>query len=146
MAHDRPRLRLLRMPRRIAGYTDLGLPRFPPVPTGTVFTDRTSGSLYLLSHNSATDAVVLTTPPPAQWNGRAFGPREGPVLSSPVGLLRLYVDGGVLLSELAPEDWTGRADARVLTRNFAENKIVYEVTAPSGWELGDALTVTRVLG
>ena len=137
---------MIRLPRRVAGYTDLGLPQFPAVPTGTVFTDRTSGSLYLLSHDSGTDIVVLESPPPATWHGRAFGPLEGPVLPSPAGLLRLYVDGAALLYELAPANFAGRRDARVLTRNFSENKIIYEVTAPAGWAFGDALVVTRVLG
>lgn len=128
--------------RRYYGYYDMGPVRIPPLPQGIVFTDRTTGTLYLLSHDSGEGTTSLETPVPSQWTGRAYGPTDGPFLSSPDGLLRLYVDNGVLSKELAPTVHQGREGGRILTRNFSEANVVFEVTAPDG--VDGAFTVTQV--
>lgn len=132
--------------RRWRGYTDLGTVRVPPLPAGFVMTDRVTGTEYLLSHNSSTNTVLLTTPVPGLWRGVAIDAFSGPVLPSPIGLLRLYVASGTLTFDLAPSSFKGVNHPIVATRNFGENGIVYEVTASAVAALGDALTVTRILG
>ena len=132
--------------RRWRGYTDLGTVRVPPLPAGFVMVDRVTATEYLLSHTSSNNTVLLTTPVPGQWRGIAINAFSGPLLDSPIGLLRLYISSGTLTFELAPDAFKGVNHPPVTTRNFGESGIVYEITASAVAALGDALTVTRILG
>lgn len=134
--------RSFKEPRVVNGFTDMGRPRIPPVPTGIVFTDRDDGTEYLLSHSGGTYTLTSV---PGQFHGKPWGPYDGPTLTSPAGLLRLYVASGTLSYELAPEAMAGRRDQRILTRDFSDNATLFELTAPDGWTFGDPLTVTQVL-
>lgn len=92
----------------------------PPTPRATVFVDRTTGTQYLLSHDSEADTVALTTPVSSRVNAR---PSE-PLVWTPFGMLRLFVDNGELGTELSGDTVL---DGPVFTLNLTERRTTYEV-------------------
>ena len=131
--------------RRVGPYQDLGPADIPPSPAGVAMTGRDDGLLYWLSDNgSGAVSLVLFTSLPRSWGATVRGPTDGPLLPSPMGLLRLYVTGAALSYELAGPRSAGASVARVLSRRRGHTSQVYELTAADPFTFGDALTFTLV--
>ena len=131
--------------RRIGPYQDLGPADIPPSPAGVAMTARDNGLLYWLSDdgNGAVSLVLFTTLPKS-WGATIRGPTDGPLLASPMGVLRLYVTGAALSYELAGGRSRNSQVARVLSRRVGHTSQVYELTAADPFTFGDALTFTLV--
>lgn len=128
-----------------------------PYPGGHVFKDRTTGTRYLLSHDSGTDRLTLTTPVP---DIVTTAPREPTLLSAAFGPQRFYVDNGSLLLESAAVTVAAHQRAPVVVDEplwsfkHTERRITYrvyvcETTAGEygleKWEgVGRAITVTDI--
>ena len=131
--------------RRIGPYQDLGPSDIPPSPAGVAMTGRDDGLLYWLSDNgSGAVSLVLFTSLPKSWGATIRGPTDGPLLASPMGVLRLYVTGAALSYELARGRSRNSQTARVLSRRAGHTANVYELTAADPFTFGDALTFTLV--
>lgn len=104
----------------IDGYTYMGRPRVPPMPSRLALKDRTTGQFKVLSHNAGAGAVVLANIDPKWRDVQKFGTHEGPYS----GDYRLFLDNSVLAFELAPN----HSNARILTRRSFD-KTVIEITA-----------------
>lgn len=130
--------------QRWRGMVDFGRPQQPPMPPGIVFKDRSTGTKYLLSHDSSTPTWNLTSTIPNQHEGPVFEPWDGPTMPSNAGRLRLYVDSGSLNYERAPDPFDGRRDMPIYTRNFSENRTTFELSALGNWQFGDNLRVLEV--
>lgn len=116
-----------------------------PVPRGHVFQDRTTGTLYLLSHDTATDLPTLVTPVPRQ----VFAVPEEPVLPAPAGNVRLFVSNGILRYELYTAPTLGGIGRRtvandpVFTLNLSTRRTTYRLTADQVRRFGDPLCLQR---
>lgn len=114
-----------------------------PLPRAIVFEDRSTGTLYLLSHDSATDEIILTTPVPSRARARP----EEPTLRSPIGLIRLFVEGGELMYEAVEEpDNERRQDEPVFTLNYSDRRTTYEIHASGLVVFGGPLCLKRYDG
>lgn len=127
--------------RRIAGYTDMGGVRVPPLPMFIIMEDRASTLPYVLTHTGTYPALVfsasLTLPSTTEYT--RYGPYAGPYLN---GNIRLFINGGVLNAEFAQA--TGKVSTqKVLTRRGVEDTLIW-ITAPTTWKEGDALTYTPI--
>ena len=109
-------------------------------PRGQVFKDRSTGTLYLLSHDSSDDTLALTTPVPALAHVVSFEP----IINTPAGPRRMYVEAGVLAYEIPNQGETGTfGPAPVFTLNFAERRTTYELHGEGATELGDPLCLRK---
>lgn len=122
---------------RVRGYWNLGRPQVPPLPAFIVMVDRTTGTEYVLTLSGTSPSLSLNISAtlPAERLRSNFGPMDGPYLR---GNVRLYVDGGVLLSEVLfprPGIWGPRVFARRLNE-----RVLLEITA----DAAGALTYTEV--
>ena len=124
--------------RTIRGYAYLG-PFGWPLPRAIVLRDRATGVDYLLSHDRASDTIVLTTPLPPLV--RALP--EEPVLASPIGGLRLYVENGTLFREEVPDAEDTRVDEPLFTLNYSDRRTTYLITADEVRATGDPLCLER---
>ena len=131
--------------KRIGPYQDLGPADIPPTPSGVAMTGRDDGLFYWLSDDGAgAVSLVLFTTLPRNWGGTIRGAFDGPLLTSPMGTLRLYVTGAALSYELARGRSRNSQTARVLSRRAGHTKNVFELTAAEPFKFGDALTFTLV--
>lgn len=126
--------------RRVGGYYDMGKIGWPK-PRAPVFEDRTTGTRYILSHDSS--GPTLSSVP-----GNVRARAEEPVLSSPIGPLRLYVDDGALTYELAgfPTSSVSYSHDPLFTLNLSDKRTTYEITASSVEAFGDALCTRKYEG
>ena len=127
-----------------------------PYPPGHVFQDISTGTLYLLSHDSGTDTLSLTsTIPPSVTSAP-----HNPILQSVFGPQRLYVEDGTLKATngavaVGPHQAENVVvDAPLWTLETSERRVTYRVymcTDELGsyglekWEgVGNAITITDI--
>lgn len=93
-----------------------------PKPRPIVLEDRSTGTQYLLSHDSEANTIVLLTPVPAK--ARALP--EEPLIKTPAGLRRLYVDDGELLEESETRTaFLGIVPAPLFTLNYNDTRTTF---------------------
>ena len=141
--HNTPRRGLFGV-RRVGPYTDLGPADIPPAPPGVAMTARDNGLVYWLTDDGAGAVQLNQTALPKGWGATVRGPFDGPLLTSSMGILRLYVSGAALQYELAGPRSAGASTPRVLSRRIGHTSQVYELSAPDPFSFGDALTFTLV--
>lgn len=131
-------------------------PRGWPYPKGHVFEDISTGTRYLLSHDSDTDTLVLTTPVPR----RVTAAPMNPTLQSSFGPQRLYIEDGTLkatngaVAVGAHQEENIVVDAPLWTFKPSERRVTYRVYMCADqlgsyglekWEgVGAAITVTDI--
>lgn len=109
----------------IDGSPYMGRVRVPPMPPRIALTDRTDGSVKVLSDNGT--SIVLVTPTTSMRDVVIYGPFEGPYS----GAFRLYLDSGSIAFEPVLDGIIYNS-ARILSRN-GYNTTVVEITAnPDG--------------
>ncbi len=131
--------------RRVGPYQDLGPSDIPPTPAGVAMTGRDDGLIYLLQDSGGAVSLNQVSTLPKNWGATLRGPFDGPLLPSPMGLLRLFVTGAALDYELAGARSAGVAAARILSRRLGHTSQVFELTAKDPFSFGDALTFTLVV-
>lgn len=107
---------------RLSGGLSFG-PVGWPNPNALILRDRATGTDYLLSHDSADDEIVLLTPVPRLVQGL---PRE-PLIWTPAGNRRLYVENGTLFAEYAPSFLQNILHGPVFTLNLSDKRTTYEI-------------------
>lgn len=115
---------------------------FIMAPAAVIFEDRSTGTQYLLSHDSDTDSIVLTTPVPRQANAIV---RE-PLVFTDFGPRRLFVEDGVLDDEPALDRFSGRQDASVFTLNFNDRRTTFEIHGEGTSGIDGALCLRKYEG
>lgn len=141
------------MRRRIAGYTDFGSIRIPPLPQRIYMTDRGDGTLWELTHNLtdySSDGLgyisISDVISPRNKDYTLYGPEEGPILpGDPQDLVLLIRDGYLGYELVLPPVWRGaREQARILTRKGV-TRITREIITPLSWEEGGDLLAWRTV-
>lgn len=120
---------------------DLG-PMGWPLPRGVVLVDRVSGEPTLIAHNTAGNALQLIPNPSQLWRGEV---RDYHLLESPLGKLLVFVSGGELGYEHAPEHLTHTFHEPLYTLNLGARKATCEITATGVEALGDPLTLLCIV-
>lgn len=121
-----------------------------PYPRPVVLQDRSTGTNYLLSHDSSTDRVALASVPARISRNQP----ERPLLQSDAGVLEVFVSGAILQYELS--DVVAYQEGRdqeqeprpepLQTKSYSELATTYEVYAPDGMVVGDALGLRKTTG
>lgn len=104
------------------GYRDMGRLGWAR-PSCHVFQDRSTGTLYMLSHDSTGPSLVLDTPVPRRCNARP----EEPVVNLSIGRRRLFVENGTLGWETVDDRPIPSIYPDLYTVNFAEQKVTFRV-------------------
>lgn len=113
-----------------------------PLPRGVVLVDRTTGVPTLIGHNTEGEALQFIPNPSQVWRGEV---REYHLLESPIGKLLVYISGGALGYELAPEHLTHTYHEPLYTLNLGSRKATCEITADNVEALGDPLTLSCIV-
>lgn len=115
--------------KTVQGYLDMGRQRIPPVTDGIVLTDRTTGTEYLLSHDSGPNPDLASVP--TNFAGVTYAAQdEGPLVQNSAGtVLLVYVDSATLLTEDAPARLQGRRPPPIMTRDYSDAVTTYRLLA-----------------
>ena len=136
----------MRQRRVIRGYMDFGGIRIPPLPQGTVFTDRDDGTLWLLSHTVTPPAadgfgyITITDVIPNAVEHQVYEAYGEPVLGTNP-MVRLLIRGGYLGYEdyTLGQGITDRDNQRIMTRKGL-TRVIREIIVPTTWNHhGDVL-------
>ncbi len=130
------------MRRHVAGYTDMGRIRIPPLPYGTVLTDRADGTLWLLTHTQSLPGpdgegyFSITDVIPRSVNTRVYAAYDEPPVESQPNM-RVIIRNGSLGVEVPVDRGQGVTDmdvAPLQTRKGYERRTAY-LYAPEDWNL-----------
>lgn len=130
-------------PPRINGRYFLGGPADPPQPMGVAMADRVDGNIYFITHTAGTLGTALR---PARWKFPTYDAHAGPYLDTDAGQIRLYMSSGTLTYEAVPvvraQPVVANGPIHAVLDGY--NADIYRITTPGGFEIGDALQLTKV--
>ncbi len=88
---------MLREPRRVQGYVDIGPIAIPPRPPKPALVDRVDGNTYEITKSGASPSLAVLS---STTGYQVFAAYDGPVIQAGTETRKLYSSSGTLGSEV----------------------------------------------